>query len=131
MSNELTSKSAELQNVKAQIESQTRQLRLNELSQQQLENEKSDVVWQGVGKMFVKKDKAVYIEDLKKDRKDIESLMETLKNKLTYIDVTVENARKRMEQLLIAAGQQPEWFCGERGATGASLLYGSTCKYLK
>lgn len=108
MSNELTSKSAELQNVKAQIESQTRQLRLNELSQQQLENEKSDVVWQGVGKMFVKKDKAVYIEDLKKDRKDIESLMETLKNKLTYIDVTVENARKRMEQLLIAAGQQPE-----------------------
>ncbi|KAG5356479.1 putative prefoldin subunit 1 [Yarrowia sp. C11] len=105
VSNELTSKSAEQQSVKAQIESANRQLRLIDLSRQQLEAEKSDVVWQGVGKMFVKKDKTSYLEELSKDKKKGEEALDTLKKKLTYVDVSLENARKRLEQLLKAAGQ--------------------------
>lgn len=79
MSTELSSKSAEQQSVKAQIESANRQLRLIDLSRQQLETEKSDVVWQGVGKMFVKKDKTSYLEELTKDKKKGEEALDTLK----------------------------------------------------
>ncbi|KAG5354837.1 putative prefoldin subunit 1 [Yarrowia sp. B02] len=105
VSNELTSKSAELQSVKAQIDAANRQLRLNELSRQQLEQESASDVWQGVGKMFVKKSKASYLEELVKEKKAGEEALDTLKKKLTYVDVSVENARKRLEQLLKAAGQ--------------------------
>lgn len=63
-------------------------------------------MWQGVGKMFVKKNKKKYLEELKKDQEKGEEAIDTLKKKLVYVDVSVENARKRLEQLLKAAGQE-------------------------
>lgn len=56
--------------------------------------------------MFVKKNKKKYLEELKKDQEKGEEAIDTLKKKLVYVDVSVENARKRLEQLLKAAGQE-------------------------
>ncbi|CAN3358915.1 prefoldin subunit 1 [Diutina catenulata] len=59
-----------------------------------------ETVWQGIGKAFVAKDVAVYLDDMTEEEKSFKETKSSLEKKKHYLDTTLTNTLNSMAQIV-------------------------------
>lgn len=94
---------ADLQNVQAQIATRQKDVKLMDVTQQQLKEhvqDESATVWQGMGKMFLSTDLKSHLEDLATQKKEALEQIANLKKKEEYLDKTYKNLTSALVELV-------------------------------
>ena len=95
---------AEYQMVNVQLQRRTNNIKLNELTIDELCDEKTkklvhEKVWKGVGKAFVTMKGEDYIEELTKENKDLKEEIRALEIKKNYVETTLNNTVDGMTKI--------------------------------
>ncbi|KAI9887416.1 MAG: hypothetical protein M1823_000753 [Watsoniomyces obsoletus] len=91
--------------VKAQIASKQRDVRLLQLTTDEVKGLPADTnVYEGVGKMFVFRPQTDVKQRLSRDTTELRSDIANLEKKLHYFETTFKNSRQHMDQIIRSGG---------------------------
>lgn len=102
MDAQLKKNSQDLELVTVQIQRKNQSAKIADISLRELQENGSnrDLVWEGVGKMFLSSNIKDYEERLEADKKEIKDQLKNMEIKRNYLQTSVENTAKSMQRIL-------------------------------
>ncbi|CAN6672153.1 prefoldin subunit 1 [Trichomonascus vanleenenianus] len=90
----------ELAVVRGQIAAKTRELKLSQAMESELEKQKVDHVWTGVGKMFMKTSMKEHTVQVQQERAAVQEQIKALEKKETYLETTHKNVANAINEIM-------------------------------
>ncbi|RPA82776.1 hypothetical protein BJ508DRAFT_325240 [Ascobolus immersus RN42] len=85
---------------KGQIQHKVREVRLSQLTADEVRRLGDHNVYEGVGKMFVQNDKKSVLARIEKEEKDLKDEKLSLEKKLEYYEKTFEKSKENIDMIL-------------------------------
>jgi prefoldin subunit 1 len=93
----------ELQQVRTQIASRRREIKLHEATERELKSSDDNAtVWEGVGKMFLSTELDNYLKVIEKDKKELQDSITALDKKQHYLEMTQKNVTDAINEMTTA-----------------------------
>ncbi|BFZ59574.1 hypothetical protein YB2330_000588 [Saitoella coloradoensis] len=102
-----TSSAIQLQSLNSLLASHSRTHRAHQLTLSELKSlPDSTPLWTGCGKMFIRTETEEVVKEIEDRIEEVERDVRDLGKKKGYLEITVENARKQMEEVIGRVQQQ-------------------------